>query len=532
LASYERVGLSQLDGEHFIALPRAMRAWLYEPILQTRFRSIAGSIVGLCCVLGLAGCGGAAPRETGLVIEWNKITVTMNTRATLQVVVNPQLQPGQPLGDAAFAAVRALKPDDVRYQAWLPYPKLAVAELQPPTAQATSWDFSLIDPIVKEFMTATEGHETVMDFSTIPQWMFVTDAPVAYPSDPDQEMWDYEQGTELRDPTCQELAGYFHRLASWYVDGGFSDENGIWHASGYHYRFPIWEVLNEVHYEHSTTAEDYTKRYDAIVEGVRSASQDTKFMGMALGDPSDLNFVQYFLNPANHQPGIPLDYISYHFYAVPPSNHTIADWQYDLFQQSDQFLTTVRSVETIRKKLAPQTKTDIDELGTILPTDAPPAVGVAPPPAYWNLSGAVYAYLFVELARLQIDIVGESQLVGFPTQYPTVSMMDWTTNKPNARFWVVKLLQDTLHPGDRMVETDLTVPNATDLEAQAFLTAAGRKLLLVNKRDVATDVPLPDAESATALTVDLQSGEGPARTVTPSDGAITLQPFAVTVVSW
>ncbi len=40
-------------------------------------------------------------------------------------------------------------------------------------------------------------------------------------------------------------------------------------------------------------------------------------MGMALGGPSDHpEFVQYFLNPANHKKGIPLDYISYHFYAT------------------------------------------------------------------------------------------------------------------------------------------------------------------------------------------------------------------------
>lgn len=411
---------------------------------RSKLRSfVAATIVGLSCALCLAGCGGVTSGEKGLLIDWNKTTAVINTRATLQVLVNPPLQPGQPLSNAAFEAVRELGPDDVRFQAWFPYPKLAVAELQPPTPQATSWDFSLIDPVVKAFMAATEGHETVMDFSTIPQWMFVTDPPVVYPSDPNQEMWNYEQGTELRDPTCQELADYYHRLANWYVDGGFSDENGVWHASGFHYRIPIWEVLNEVDFEHSTTAEDYTKRYDAIVEGVRSASQDTRFMGMALADPSDLGFIQYFLNPSNHQPGIPLDFISYHFYAVPPSGQTIADWQYEMFQQADEFLTTVRAIETIRKNLAPQTRTDIDELGTVLPTDAPPAVGVTPPAAYWNLSAAMYAYLYVNLARLQIDVVGESQLVGFPTQYPSASMMDWMTNKPNARFWVVKLLKDT-----------------------------------------------------------------------------------------
>ena len=167
--------------------------------------------------------------------------------------------------------------------------------------------------------------------------MFVTDAPVVYPTDPDQEMWNYEQGTELRDPTGQELAGYYTRLASWYVDGGFTDENGVVHASGYHYQFPVWEVLNEPDGEHNTTPQDYTLRYDAIVAAVRSVSPNTKFMGPALGDAGDLNFIQYFLNPANHQPGIPIDYLSYHFYAVPPAGQTIDDWQYEFFQQADGF---------------------------------------------------------------------------------------------------------------------------------------------------------------------------------------------------
>ena len=149
-------------------------------------------------------------------------------------------------------------------------------------------------------------------------------------------------------------------------------------------------------------------------------------MGLSLAQPAaNLDFIRYILNPSNHLPGIPIDYISYHFYAVPGSQETIADWQYSLFQQTDNFLDTVHSVEAIRKQLSPATKTDIDEFGSILPTDAPPANGVTPPPAWWNLSAAVYAYGWVKLARMQIDIVGESQLIGYPTQYQSLSMMDW-----------------------------------------------------------------------------------------------------------
>lgn len=484
-------------------------------------------------MLSCTGCARSSPSEHELTIRWDTVTAVDKTTPTLQVVVNPRMRPRQELGAAAYQALLALAPEDTRYQLWFPYPKLAVAELQPPTRQSTSWDFSLIDPMISEFMTATAGHATAMDFSTIPQWMFVTDSPVAYPSDPNQEMWNYEQGTELRDPTCTELADYYRRFASWYVNGGFYDENGAWHESGHHDQFPVWEVLNEPDFEHQTTAEDYTKRYDAIVDAVRSVSPDTKFIGLALGAPAnDLDFIRYFLNPVNHVPDIPIDYISYHFYAVPGPQETIDDWQFSLFQQADQFLNTVQSIEVIRKQLAPNTQTDIDEFGTVLPTDAPPAVGVTPPSAYWNLSGAVFAYVYVKLANLQIDVLGESQLVGFPTQYPTVSMMDWVTNQPNARFWVLKLLKDSFHPGDKMVETDLSLPIASDVEAQAFLTSAGHRLLLVNKRNRAIEVSLPDSSHPRALIVDSQSGEGPARTVIPDDGILTLQPFAVAVVSW
>jgi hypothetical protein len=173
--------------------------------------------------------------------------------------------------------------------------------------------------------------------------------------------------------------------------------------------------------------------------------------------------------------------------------------------------------------------TDLDELGVILPTDNKAGDNVPPPAAYWNLAGALYADLFIELSRLEIDVVGESQLVGYPTQFPSVSMMDWTTNQPNARFWVLKLIKDSFHPGDKLVETAL---HSNDVSAQAFVTSGGRKLLLVNKRNREIAVVLPDAEKATALAVDAETADKPARGVQLTSGTIKLEPFAVTVVSW
>jgi len=490
-------------------------------------------------MLGATSCK-QAPQQTAqpqpdlkATINWDKAIIVSKSTPTLQVVVNPPLEHGKPMQIGAYSALKDLGADYVRYVPWLPYPKLGVAELEPPTKDKTSWDFSLIDPMTKDFLAATEGHPTVMNFSTIPQWMFKTDKPIPYPSDPDQVTWDYEKGTEPRDPSLKEIGDYYNRLVSWYVNGGFKDENGVQHSSGYRYKFPVWEVLNEVESEHNTTPELYTKEYDAIVEGIHRASPDTKFMGMALGGPSDHpEFVEYFLDPKHHKPGTPVDYISYHFYASPTPRQTIADWQYTFFDQADGFMHTVRYAEDIRKRLSPNTKVDTDELGVILPTDNKPGDNAAPPKEYWNLAGSLYAYLYMQESRLGIDVIGESQLVGYPTQFPSVSMMNWENNKPNARFWVLKLIKDNFHAGDKLVETKLDGDDSSDVEAQAFVTPTGHKVLLANKRDQPVSVVLPDAAKASALTVDVQTEDGPARSIQVTDGKIHLEPFAVTVVSW
>jgi hypothetical protein len=468
-----------------------------------------------------------------LAIHWDKATVISKTTPTLQVVVNPPLRHGDPLNAAAYKAVKDLGADYVRYVPWLPYPRLGVAELEPPTAQKTSWDFSVIDPMTKDFLATTEGHSTILNFSTIPTWLFKTDKPATYPADPYQVTWDYTQGTELRDPSGKQLGDYYARLVSWYVNGGFADENGVRHESGYHYKVPYWEVLNEVDFEHNMTPEQYTARYDAIVSAIHAVSPETKFVGLALAQPSgNPKYFEYFLDHSHHRPGIPLDLISYHFYATPGQGQTVEDWQYTFFDQADGFLNSVRYIDAIRKRLSPETRTTLDELGVILPTDNTAEDKVAPPAAYWNLAGSLYAYLYIELSRMEIDVAGESQLVGYPTQFPSVSMMNWENDKPNARFWVLKLIKDSIHPGDTLVETKLSGSGAGDVAAQGFTTPGGHRLLLVNKRNHSIEIPLADADKASGVTVDLESGDGAARSVKPAGGSIKLEPFAVTVVSW
>ena len=82
------------------------------------------------------------------------------------------------------------------------------------------------------------------------------------------------------------------------------------------------------------------------------------------------------------------------------------------------------------------------------------------------------------------------------------------------------------------METALEGTDVGDVEAQAFVTPAGRKLLLVNKRDRAIDISMPDGDKGTAMTVDVQSGDDPARSANVAGGKLRLEPFAVTVVKW
>jgi hypothetical protein len=478
------------------------------------------------------------PASSPLTIHWDKVVIVSKSTPTLQVVVNPMTAPGSPIHDATFQALKDLQADYVRYVPWLPYPQWAVAEITAPTKDKTSWNFTAIDPMTKDFLNATEGHPTVMNFSTIPAWLFKTDKPVTYPADPAKPVWDYTQGTELVDPSGKALGDYFSRLVSWYTKGGFTDENGVEHKSGYHYKFPIWEILNEPDFEHSTTPQQYTERYDIIAAAIHKVSPETKFMGIAMAMPGKQpEYFEYFLNPKNHKPGIPIDYVSYHFYASPTPGQTIDDWQYTFFDQADGFLDKVRYIESIRKRLSPNTKVDLDELGVILADGIGNPDGEVPykpyPKAYWNLAGSMYAYLYVELAKQGIDIIGESQLVGYPTQFPSVSMMDWETAKPNARFWVLKLLKDNFHPGDKLADTSIAGLVSNDMTAQAFDTPQGKKLLVLNKRGKTIELTLPaDAATATAVTVDEKSGEGPARSAKIEGGKITLDPYAVTVLSW
>lgn len=482
----------------------------------------------LAGVLLAARAAAEAPPPVKVSVQWGEVERVSRTVATLQVVVNPPLRRGSAIHDAAFRALRDLQADYVRFVPWLPYPRLAVAELEPPRDEETSWDFSLIDPLVADFYEAVGSRPVVLNFSTTPQWMWKTKEPMAYPADPDQVTWTYTQANELRDPSAAELAAYYGRLASWYARGGFTDERGKDHRSGHRYPIAYWEVLNEPDIEHNLTGPQYTRIYDAVVAAVRAVSPGTKFVGVSLAFPRrDPAFFEHFLDPKNHAPGTPLDMISYHFYASPSPDQSRETQGFTAFEEAEHFLTGVRFIEPIRARLSPATGTMINEVGMIADHLLGPDGRI--PDYHWNLASAVYAYLWSRLSELGIDVVGESQLVGYPTQFPSVTMIDWTTGRPNARYWTLKLLKDGFGPGDSLVRTSV---DSASVHARGFVTKGGaRKLLLVSKRDRDVGVAVSDLARASLAVVDGSTPDGIGTRGT-TGAVVTLRPYAVAVLSF
>lgn len=464
-----------------------------------------------------------------LKVDWGEKLMTSKSTPTLQVVTNPMVRPGAPMHQGAFQALSNLGADYVRFVPWFPYPKLAVAELEPPTKEKTFWDFSLIDPVIMDFFANTKGHSVIINFSTIPQWMFKTDQKVQYPDDPNQVDWSYGGGQQLRDTTLKELTDYYVRLLSWYTKGGFTDELGKYHKSGHTYKIPFVEILNEPDLEHKMTVQTYTKIYDAMVTALKPLLPGTQFMGMSMAIVNGHSeWFEYFLNPKNHQPGIPLDWITYHCYASANSQQKFEDYEYAVYDKAESFINTVSYIENIRRRLSPNTKTDINELGTFVNEE----MRKQPiPPTYWNLSASVYAYFFIELSKQGIDVIGESQLVGFPTQFPDVSLINYENNKPNARYWVLKLIRDNIHSGCSIISTAIDGNTGDDLLAQGFIDHGVKKILLINKRNKTASIKLPAAYTGAKIsTIDGVSGDNAAIGSIVKDQTLQLNPFSVHLI--
>ena len=161
-----------------------------------------------------------------------------------------------------------------------------MAELEPPANGKTSWDFSLIDPFAIDFAQATEGHSAIWNFSTIPQWMFKTDKPVPYPADPNQPVWDYEQGTELRDPSMKEVADYYAPAGELVHAGRIYGRIGQATRVRPSLQDRLLGGAQRSRWRTPHEPADSTRAlYDAVVGAIRKVDPKMKFVGAGIGWP-------------------------------------------------------------------------------------------------------------------------------------------------------------------------------------------------------------------------------------------------------
>ncbi|WP_127792699.1 hypothetical protein [Agromyces sp. LHK192] len=474
-------------------------------------------------------------------VDWTDASRTVDTVLTTHLWAAPPIERGAPAHDRAFQALRELQVDHARFLPWFSNPLVSVPALRAPTAAETSWDFSRLDPYVEDFMEAAEGRPVVANFATIPHWMFVGGEDVVIGDDPDRIHWDYEQGMHFRDESLEEVADYFYRLASWYIAGGFTDELGVRHESGHHYRFAHWEVLCEPDLNRRMSPEVYVRLYDAVVSRLRTLDPEMRFIGLSLSHVHhDPEYFWTFLDPSKHAPGIPLDAFSVHFYASPDivnpfgieGNPPFDQWQTAFFTQADGFIEQLRYVRSIAQRLSPQTKMLLNEIGTY-PSDVmnpDPEI----PDAYWALSAAVQTYLWARSLELGAALFGVAEFNGYPGMIPGTSLVDWETGEPNARYRALKLVVDSVRLGDMIAPTITGYPGFPDARvlAQAFTGNDGRRtVVLVNKRDEPLDVEIEGWDApATSSSVDRRSGSGEPLTESVVGGRITLAPHATLVL--
>ena len=303
-------------------------------------------------------------------VDWRHVVAKSKTTNTLQEVVMPPLLANSSIRDEAMRSLSLVSADYVRFVPWFPYPELAVPEITAPvitnTSCTTSWNMTYADQFLGDFLRATPGKKHIINFSTTPDWMWLDNGGATYPTDVNVPDFNYNQGTQLRDPSLKELTDYYQRLISWYVNGGFTDECGVYHHSGYHWDFEFWEILNESQAEHDFTPEFYNQVYDAMTKAIREVAPHIGFVGGALAY-RNATWVRDFLDKDQHAPGTPLEWFSYHYYAGATANETTQAEAAVSFQQTDVFLEQVVQFNEIRARLNPDVKITIDEIGTMDP---------------------------------------------------------------------------------------------------------------------------------------------------------------------
>ncbi|HEX4267661.1 MAG TPA: hypothetical protein VHY36_07230 [Steroidobacteraceae bacterium] len=476
-----------------------------------------------------------------IAIDWGHVAAVSKVHGTTQLGT---VGPG-PLHQKIYQELTAFDAQYPRWQIWgggAKDPNLGSAEPLPPANGVSHWDLGTIDDSLSQFVQAVKGQEYIVNLPVIPEWMYAPDPAIA---------------SDTRGPIARvftrrrlvvsprQVADYYARIVSWLEKGGFRDEFGKWHASGSHLKIPLWEVLNETDMS-GMPVKEYTALYDATVAAVRKVDPDIRFVGLVMGvpeaHPAD---VIYFLDPRHHAPGTPLDAITLHFYgrygpwdAQPAQVATT-------FAQAKAFIGDIGYVSAIRDRLSPPTQVMVDELGTIVGTEAPqvpwPKELSGQIPFHLRLSAAMYAYIYGSFAQMGVASIGQTGMNagvaggGNVGAYVALTMLTPGVGAPNVRYKAARLLMSEFPPGSKVVDSYTGIGywgNPPPIYVQAFISPDGkRRVLLVNEQDAPYSVVIPGAKGARIHDIGDGSEDAPYEERLAASDTITLRGLDVAVLT-
>jgi hypothetical protein len=214
---------------------------------------------------------------------------------------------------AAVAPLSSLEPQHIR--------------LQPisqgiPQRTPTTWDFSIMDPVIQPVLTAAD-HSPEYQIAVGPPFM-------------------YDTAHNFVDPTYGQFATYSQQIVQYYNTGGFTDAGGTFHKSPSSYSITWWGIYNEPNIN-QLTAQQYTQLYDVTVPAMQAIDPTLKFVAIELADFSgwEQQFLPAFVSGVTAQ----VDVVGTHFYSTCNQKDTDAT----VFATISGFASGVRY---IRSKLA------------------------------------------------------------------------------------------------------------------------------------------------------------------------------------
>ncbi len=162
-----------------------------------------------------------------------------------------------------------------------------------PQRTPTTWDFSIMDPIIQPVLTAA-------DYS--PEYQIAVGPPFMY-----------DTAHKFVDPTYGQFATYSQQIVQYYNTGGFTDAGGTFHKSPSSYPITWWGIYNEPNIN-QLTAQQYTQLYNATVPAMQAIDPTLKFVAIELADFS--GWEQQFLPPFVSGVTAQVDVVGTHFYST------------------------------------------------------------------------------------------------------------------------------------------------------------------------------------------------------------------------